>query len=248
MLAAKTSSAKSVELLLKNNADPNLLSSKKAGNQNALAFALRAGDEKTISLLCKATHHSQGLRSCVRILAESNMKVGADIKVILRKLIRENSKDLLLEEASIFGNSQMAYFILNESNKWTKASLEKALRNSILSDNVDCCKIVKEYCEKIGVDIKTIEHEYLIIKRGRPKIVELFNLENVELKISPKYKGTLDKFPKTSEFPYHTYPDMIIICLDLPFLLHSSENSKKLQKGIKPSILSSQFVWDMKRR
>ena len=149
MMAAKTSSAKSVELLLKNNADPNLLSSKKAGNQNALAFALRAGDEKTISLLCKATHHSQGLRSCVRILAESNMKVGADIKVILRKLIRENSKDLLLEEASIFGNSLMANFLLNESNvKWTKSAMKKALRNSILSDNLKCCKIVKEYCER----------------------------------------------------------------------------------------------------
>ena len=64
MMAAKTSSAESVELLLKNHADPNLLSEKN-DKQNALAFALKTGNEKTISLLSEVT--TQGMESCIRI-------------------------------------------------------------------------------------------------------------------------------------------------------------------------------------
>ena len=59
MMAAKTSSADSVELLLKNNADPNLLSEKN-DKQNALAFALKTGNQKIISLLSEVT--TEGIR------------------------------------------------------------------------------------------------------------------------------------------------------------------------------------------
>ena len=86
MMAAKTSSADSVELLLKNNADPNLLSEKN-DKQNALAFALKTGNEKVISLLSKVT--TQGMKSCIRVLAESNMTIGKEVKIILKKLIQE---------------------------------------------------------------------------------------------------------------------------------------------------------------
>ena len=227
-MAAKTSSAEFVELLLNNQADPNLLS-EKSDKQNALAFALKTGNEKIISLLSEVT--TEGMESCIRVLAESNMSVGKEIKVILEKLIQEEMKDLLLKEATIFGNGHMANFLLNDSNldwtksvleeiisllsevttegmesftrflaesnmsvgkgikvilekliqeekkdlllkeasifgnghmanfllndsnlDWTKSVLEEGLRNSILSDNVDCCKIVKDYSDKIGVD------------------------------------------------------------------------------------------------
>ena len=236
MMAAKTSSADSVELLLKNNADPNLLSEKN-DKQNALAFALKTGNEKVISLLSKVT--MQGMKSCIRVLAESNMTIGKEVKIILKKLIQEGKKDLLLEEASTFGNGHMANFLLNEAKlrwtnasvtaitntsptailaslfkmdtkiAWTKSKIKEALRNSILSDNVHCCNIVKEYCEKIGIDTKNKELESLIIKRGRSKIVELFNFENMEI-ISPKYIEILDKFPKTNEFQYVNIMDKII--------------------------------------
>ena len=197
-----------MELLLKNHADPNLLSQKN-DKQNALAFALKTGNENIISLLSEVT--TEGMESCVRILAESNMTVGKEVKVILKKLVQEGKKDLLLAEASIFGNYHLANFLLNEAKaRWTKTSAtaqfskffqldtkldwtksnKEALRNSILSDNVDCCKIVKEYCEKIGVDTKTEELESLIVKRGRSKIVDLFNFENVEI-ISPPHSGNL---------------------------------------------------------
>ena len=69
-------------------------------------------------------------------------------------------KVILLEEACIFGNGQIANFLLNQAKSeklcknedYTKPVMQKALRNSIMSDNVYCCKIVKEHCEKIGVD------------------------------------------------------------------------------------------------
>ena len=112
MMAAKTSSAKSVELLLKNKANPNLLSLKNE-RQNALAFALKTGNEKIISLLSDVT--TEGLESCIRVLAESNLKVGKEIKVILEKLILEGRKYQLLDESSCFGNGQIANFLLNEA-------------------------------------------------------------------------------------------------------------------------------------
>ena len=73
MMAAKTSSLEAVELLLQNQADPNLLSDNNE-KQNALAFALKTSNEKIISLLSEVT--TQGMDSCVRVLAESNMTVG----------------------------------------------------------------------------------------------------------------------------------------------------------------------------
>ena len=100
MMAAKTSSAESVELLLNNKADPNLLSQKNE-KQNALAFALKTGNEKIISLLSEVT--TKGMDSCIRVLAESNMTVGKEIKVIIEKLIQEGKKDALLKESSLFG-------------------------------------------------------------------------------------------------------------------------------------------------
>ena len=76
-MASKTSSAESVELLLQNQADPNLLSEKNE-KQNALAFALKTSNEKIISLLSEVT--TQGMESCVRVLAESNMTVDKEVK------------------------------------------------------------------------------------------------------------------------------------------------------------------------
>ena len=99
MMAAKTSSAESLELLLENGANPDLLSEKN-DKQNALSFALKTGNQKIISLLSEVT--TQGMESCIRILAESNMTVGKEVKVILKKLVQEGKKDLLLAEASIF--------------------------------------------------------------------------------------------------------------------------------------------------
>ena len=98
MMAAKTSSAESVELLLNNKADPNLLSQKNE-KQNALAFALKTGNEKTISLLSEVT--TQGMDSCIRVLAESNMTVGKEIKVIIEKLIQEGKKRCPIERIII---------------------------------------------------------------------------------------------------------------------------------------------------
>ena len=105
MMAAKTSSAEAVELLLQNQADPNLLSQKNE-NQNALVFALKTGNAKIISLLSEVT--TRGLDSCVRVLAESNMTVGKEVKVIMQKLIEERKKDLVVNEATIYGNGHMA--------------------------------------------------------------------------------------------------------------------------------------------
>ena len=81
----QTSSVESVELLLKNHADPNLLSQKNE-EQNALASALKTGNEKIISLLSSVT--TQGMESCIKILAESNMAVGKEVEEILQKLVK----------------------------------------------------------------------------------------------------------------------------------------------------------------
>ena len=136
MMAAKTSSAEAVELLLQNQADPNLLSQKN-DKLNALAFALKTSNEKIISLLSEVT--TQGMDSCIRVLAESNMTVSKEVKVILKKLVHDGKKDHLLEEATIFGSGHMVNFLLNESKlKWNKSSIIEALKNSILSDNVFC--------------------------------------------------------------------------------------------------------------
>ena len=76
MMAAKTSSAESVELLLRHQADPNLLSENNE-KQNALAFVLKTGNEKIISLLSEV--RTRGMESCIRVLAESNMPVSKEI-------------------------------------------------------------------------------------------------------------------------------------------------------------------------
>ena len=220
MMAAKTSSAESVELLLNNKADPNLLSQKNE-KQNALAFALKTGNEKIISLLSEVT--TKGMDSCIRVLAESNMTVGKEIKVIIEKLIQEGKKDALLKESSLFGNGHMANFLLNDSDlDWTKAMLEEAMRNSIMSDNLNCCKIFKEYSDKIDVETNYHQYKNLIVKRGRTKIVELFKLRNVQI-ISPKYKDILDKFPKTEEFQYVNIMDKI-----LPMVLEADPRNRRL--------------------
>ena len=169
------------------------------------------------------------MESCIRVLAESNLKVGKEIKVILEKLILEGRKYQLLDESSCFGNGQIANFLLNEAElhwfmeeKLWKIELEKALSTSILSDNIYCCKIVKEYCETIGVETKTMELKKLAAERGRTEMVELFNLQNVEV-ISPKYEDVLDKFPKAQEFQYFNIMDKIV-----PMVLEADSRNRRL--------------------
>ena len=110
MMAARTSSAESVELLLKKNANPNLLSQRNE-KENALAIALKTGNIQIINILSAVT--TEGMESCIRVLAESNRTIGDETKIILERLIIEGKMYVLLEEASIFGNGYMVDFLLN---------------------------------------------------------------------------------------------------------------------------------------
>ena len=136
MIASKTSSFESVELLLKNDANADIPDKT---DKTALVYALKAGNLKIVELLSSVT--MRGLNTFVEVLSESNINVmnkdgivinelatvmnrvidsghrmtivstrkGIKIKRSGNRIKRKN----LLEQATLFGNGNLTNYLLN---------------------------------------------------------------------------------------------------------------------------------------
>ena len=138
MVASKTSSLESAQLLVRNKANPDILDK---NGKNALAYALKAGNLKIVKLLSEIT--KEGFNSCVEILSESNIEIintdGSivnELAAVLDKIIStgHEMKDKLLEQATLFGNGNMTNFLLNKSRL-----TQNSTRN-----------VIKPRCQHIG--------------------------------------------------------------------------------------------------
>ena len=74
MIASKTSSFESVELLLKNDANADIPDKT---DKTALVYALKAGNLKIVELLSSVT--MRGLNTFVEVLSETNINFMTDI-------------------------------------------------------------------------------------------------------------------------------------------------------------------------
>ena len=210
MVASKTSSLESAQLLVRNKANPDILDK---NGKNALAYALKAGNLKIVKLLSEIT--KEGFNSCVEILSESNIEIintdGSivnELAAVLDKIISSGHemKDKLLEQATLFGNGNLTNFLLNKSRlTWSDAMIQTSLTNAILSDDVYCCQILKEYCKKNDIYVQLYmmhNMRQLILARGKTKIIEVFDIQD-NVKDDCKPDNILSKIPKTKEFPYY---------------------------------------------
>ena len=178
MVASKTSSLESVELLLNNNVDVNAHS--KTG-KNALAYAIKAKNLEIIKLLSSRTTQ-KGFYSCIEILSESNIdiinkdgNIVTELEAVVNKIIssRKSIKNKLLRQATIFGNGNLTNFLLNKSGiSWSDDIIQTSVTNAILSDDVSCCQVLKNYCKMKGIDVKTEDVEYHVKCRKKTKIFE----------------------------------------------------------------------------
>ena len=158
MVASKTSSLESVELLLNNNVDVNAHS--KTG-KNALAYAIKAKNLEIIKLLSSRTTQ-EGFYSCIDILSESNIdiinkdgNIVTELEAVVNKIISssQNMKNKILSQAAIFGNGNLTNFLLNISGiSWSDDMIQISVTNAILSDNVACCQVLKNYCKVKGIN------------------------------------------------------------------------------------------------
>ena len=137
MVASKTSSLESAQLLLRNKANTDVLD--KYG-RNALAYALKAGNLKIVKLLSEIT--KEGFDSCIEILSESRIEIinkdGSivnELAAVVDKIISSghDMKDKLLEKATLFGNGNLTNFPLNKSKlTWSDAMIQTSLTNAII--------------------------------------------------------------------------------------------------------------------
>ena len=229
MIASKTSSFESVELLLKNDANADIPDKT---DKTALVYALKAGNLKIVELLSSVT--MRGLNTFVEVLSESNINImnkdGTVIKelatvmnrvidsghrmtiVSTRKGIKMKrsgnriKRKNLLEQATRFGNGNLTDYILNHSTlSFSDAMIKAALTNAILSDDVNCCQVLKNYCDMNEISIQLDDIELLVKSRKKTKLLEIFTIE------SDAYEpdGILSKIPRTKEFPYYEILDDI---------------------------------------
>ena len=183
MVASKTSSLESAQLLVRNKANPDILDKIE---RNAFAYALKAGNLKILKLLSDIT--KEGFNSCVEILSESRIEIinkdgniVNELAGVVEKIISsgQDMTDKLLEQATLFGNGNLTNFLLNKSKlTWSDAMIQTSLTNAILSDDVYCCQILKEYCQMKGINFQTKGFKQLVLGRKKTKIIEIFNIKN----------------------------------------------------------------------
>ena len=113
----------------------------KAEGMTALAFGIMSGNTEVIDLLAPIT--TVGENKVILMLAQSNLKIEGEIETYLRRI---NKNELLLEKASNYGNVNLLDYLLNKSNfVYKEKLLLHALRNAVLSDEIEPVKIVHDF-------------------------------------------------------------------------------------------------------
>ena len=112
-----------------------------------------------------------------------------------------------LESASFYGNSVLLAIAL-EFSKTVKLSFmqDTIIRNAIMSDNIDTCKVVLEYLKENFYALKMRD---LAISRQNKTIINIFGYTLDGDEAMPK-PAILYKVPKTKEISYFDIFDIII--------------------------------------
>ena len=222
MNAAKTCSVELVELLLKNSADPDKIDK---NGLTALEYAIKSGNMKIIKLLAKVIKTIP--ENLLNILAQSNIIIVEQeiVDIVARITSKKEHGEKLLEMASLYGSVSLLDFLLNQSNQsWGEAVVMVALKNVIISDNADACRIVSDYCKYDFLKDENNLKE-IILARGKRKIIHIFGLQDEDIKkddltladnVAIQYESKNPQsnitryIPKSQEFSYFDIMEKMI--------------------------------------
>ena len=230
MQAAWNAALESIDLLLDLGADANLLD---INMDPALSFALRSNNLAAVKKLLPFTN--SGIQRVFVAFAKSCVPFG---KEIITFLMEKLAKDASLfftgfYWASKYGNVRMVNVLkkflsfqihnFGEDNMFPIKSeiikdFPEILRNSIESDKIEVCGVVKDICTYLKLNIARSDLS-IAKKRGFRKIYNLFSEipkedndrldEELINRIRNKTASILEMIPKTDEFEY--FPEMVKI-------------------------------------
>ena len=210
MNAAKTSSPEAVDLLLKKDpsngvkvpADPNLTDE---NGVTALAFSFATNNTQVINTLAEVT--TEAGEATMKMLAQADVKIDGELETFVKKMLNDGQKVKLLQLSTFFGNSLLMDYLLNKANiTWTENNVLANIENVIKSDDAKACKIFKDYCKQIYVQIEKEKIEDLLKMRGKTEILDIFGVQYSQDEAAEKI---LKDIPKFEEFPYCEVMDEI---------------------------------------
>ena len=185
-------------------ADPNLANKE---GLTALSFALQTENQEIVEKLASVTTDATNYKNIIPLLASNKkLKIGDEIKLLIKKIKDNGQHSLLLEKSSFFGNEKVLKNLLDNNIEWKKLEIENALKNAIMVDNKDCVQTIKDFWQKEHKkeNILTEEVESLALERGNTDILIILEIPfktQTEFKI-PNTDLDYNKIPKSEEFPY----------------------------------------------
>jgi len=197
MIASKTSSFESVELLLKNDANADIPDKT---DKTALVYALKAGNLKIVELLSSVT--MRGLNTFVEVLSESNINVMNKDGIVINELATVMNRVIDSGHRMTIVSTRKGIKIKRSGNRIKRKNL---LEQATLSDDVKCCQVLKNYCDSNEINIQRDDIELLVKSRKKNKLLEIFNIESD----AQEPDSILSKIPRTKEFPYYEILDDI---------------------------------------
>ena len=183
MLAAQWTALDSIDTLLqKLDADANLLDEDK---KPALSYGLMSNNLPTVKIFLGVTNN--GLEEVFKSFAKSSVLFVDEIKEFLLEKLAQNVLlcSIGLKSASQFGNLRMSKFLqdhlIEQIGKISEENLAiiimdlpVILCNSIQSDKIDVCKVVKVICTFLKQNVlESDTYKQIAENRG---IREIFNL------------------------------------------------------------------------
>ena len=227
MAAALSGNNKSVELLLGDGADPNMVDEE---GRTALVAAIMGGVNSTIGILAQVTT-VQGKETLERLARYHQQVEFSEPLVHFVKQCATSSTASLFSmcQAAFYGATEL-FKILKESENFSRNSLYNNilnldwLENAVMSDNPETCQAVLQLSEVVpnGVVVQ------LARDRGNQEIVEMLtgkrenkDTDKLLLKtaVMQETGDILDLVPEFVEFEYHNKTEML-----LPLLKDSPES------------------------
>ena len=197
MVAAQFTALDTIDTLLqKLNADANLLNINK---KPALCFALMSNNLSTVKMFLGVTNN--GLEEVFNSFAKSSVLFVDEIKAFLLEKLAQNVLlfSVGMKSASKFGNLRMSKllqdYLIAQIGKISEKNLAIIIKdlplilcNSIQSDKIDVCKVVKEICTFLKQNVlESDTYKQIAEDRG---IREIFNLF---AQIPIEHNDTLDE-------------------------------------------------------
>ena len=183
MVAAQWTALDTIDTLLqKLDADANLLDEDK---KPALSYGLMSNNLSTVKIFLSVTNN--GLEEVFKSFAKSSVLFVDEIKAFLLEKLAQNVLlfSVGMKSASKFGNLRMSKllqdYLIAQIGKISEENLAiiimdlpVILCNSIQSDKIDVCKVVKEICTFLKQNVLDSD-TYMQIAKKRG-IREIFNL------------------------------------------------------------------------